>query len=161
MFTKTPRYRFDLDPIRQPYTGDRALSRRAHHTASKPNTARGTWPPTTRRSAALGPSLQPTGSRHTAAHLKGRNPGTAWEIATRPTRHAHTAAFPIDLPLRCISAGCRPGGTVADLFSGTGTTGAAALHLGRAHLGIDIVEKYLRHARARLSASTDHGPGSP
>ncbi|MEV0598469.1 site-specific DNA-methyltransferase [Streptomyces sp. NPDC050315] len=153
LLTKQPAYHFDLDPIRQPYTGDRALSRRAHRTANKPNTATGIWPPTSLCSEALGPNLQPTRARHTVAHLKGRNPGTVWDIATRPTRHAHTAAFPIDMPLRCIASGCRPGGTVSDLFSGSGTTGDAALQLGRAYVGIDIVERYHQHALARLPAA--------
>lgn len=154
LLTKAPRYHFDLDPIRQPYTGDRALSRRAHRTANKPNTARGTWPPTPRRSAALGPSLQPTGAEHTAAYVKGRNPGTVWTIATRPTRSAHTASFPIDLALRCVSAGCRPGGRVLDPFSGTATTGIAALQLGRSYTGIELVPAYHQIAWERLDRAT-------
>jgi DNA modification methylase len=150
LLTKGPKYYFDLDPIRQPYTGDRALSRRVHRSGNKPNTARGVWPSTARCSAAPGPNVQPTCARHTAAHVNGRNPGTVWTIPTRPTRHAHTAAFPIDLAIKCIAAGCRPGGTVLDCFSGSGTTTEAALRLGRRAIAIDLREDFHLLARARL-----------
>jgi DNA modification methylase len=150
LLTKTPRYHFDLDAIRHPYTGDRTLSRRAHHSANKPHTLRGSWPPPPRCSQALGPNLQPTGHQHTATHAKGRNPGIVWTIPTRPTRHAHTAAFPPDLARRCIEAGCPPNGVTLDPFSGSGTTVAAALHLGRRAVGIDLREDFHCLALARL-----------
>ncbi|MFE3186847.1 DNA-methyltransferase [Streptomyces violascens] len=132
LLTKSARYHFDLDPIRQPYTGDRALSRRAHHGANKLNTARGTWPPPTARQA------------------NGRNPGTVWTIPTRPTRHLHTAAFPLDLALRCIAAGCPPGAVTLDPFSGSGTTLEAALRLGRRTIGIDLRANFHAYAEVRL-----------
>jgi site-specific DNA-methyltransferase (cytosine-N4-specific) len=50
-----------------------------------------------------------------------------WSIPTRPYRGPHFAAYPIDLPLRCIAAGCKPGDTVLDPFAGSGTTGLAAI----------------------------------
>ncbi|MEV0604231.1 site-specific DNA-methyltransferase [Streptomyces sp. NPDC050315] len=150
LFAKCPAYAFDLDSIRQPYTGDRALSRRVHRSANKPHTARGTWPRLARCSAALGPHVQPTGRQHLADHPRGRNPGTVWQIPTRPSRLPHTAAYPIDLPLRAIAAGCRPGGHVLDPFSGTATTGVAARQLGRTYTGIELVEGYHHLALPRL-----------
>lgn len=152
LLTKQPTYAFDLDPIRQPYTGDRALSRRTHHTANKPNTVRGAWP-RTQGSAVLGRNAQPTGRQHNTADERGRNPGSIWSIATRPSRHAHTAAFPIDLPLRCIAAGSRSGAIVLDPFSGSGTTGQAARRLGRKYLGCDIREDYLCLTLARINSA--------
>ncbi|MFD0509375.1 DNA methyltransferase [Streptomyces chiangmaiensis] len=59
--------------------------------------------------------------------------------------------FPIDLPLRCIKAGCKPGGTVLDPFSGSGTTGEAARKLGRKYVGIDLNEAYHRLAMDRFA----------
>jgi site-specific DNA-methyltransferase (cytosine-N4-specific) len=150
LLTKSPRYHFDLDAIRQPSTGERALSRRAHRSANKPNTARGAWPPVPSCSAALGPNVQLTGRQQATAHAGGRNPGTVWTIPTRPTRHAHTAAFPPDLALRCIEAGCPPGGVTLDPFSGSGTTIEAALRLGRRAVGIDLREDFHCLALARL-----------
>jgi site-specific DNA-methyltransferase (cytosine-N4-specific) len=84
-------------------------------------------------------------------HAKGRNPGDVWSIATRPYPAAHFAVFPVDLPLRCIKAGCRPGGTVLDPFSGSGTTGAAARQLGRKYIGIDLNPAYHELARERFA----------
>ncbi|WP_342804031.1 site-specific DNA-methyltransferase [Cellulosimicrobium cellulans] len=123
LLTKGPRYRFDLDAIRQPYDGDRALSRRAHRTANKANTAKGTWDPETET---------------------GRNPGDVWEISTQPFPGAHFATMPLALAERCLLAGSLPGGTVLDPFSGSGTTGLAATRHGRRYVGIDLNEDYLR-----------------
>ena len=61
-----------------------------------------------------------------------------WSIPTRPYKGPHFAAYPIDLPLRCIAAGCKPGGMVLDPFTGSGTTGLAAIQLGRRFTGIDL-----------------------
>jgi DNA modification methylase len=73
-----------------------------------------------------------------------------WHIATRPYRGAHVAPFPIDLPLRAIAAGCPPGGVVLDPFSGAGTTGLAALQLGRSYIGVDVSSAFHDEAFARL-----------
>ncbi|WP_407664672.1 DNA methyltransferase [Micromonospora tarensis] len=95
-------------------------------------------------------NLKPLGHAHTAAHVRGRNPGDVWRIATRPYRGSHIAPFPIDLPLRAIAAGCPASGVVLDPFSGASTTGLAAMHLGRRYLGIDIAEQFHHEAITRL-----------
>nr|WP_269462202.1 site-specific DNA-methyltransferase [Mycobacteroides abscessus] len=54
---------------------------------------------------------------------------------------------------RCIAAGCKPGGTVLDPFSGSGTTGMVAQRLGRKYIGIDLNAEYLELSlRTRLHA---------
>ncbi len=73
----------------------------------------------------------------------GRNPGDWWVIPTQPFAEAHFAVFPIEIPRRCIAAGCKPGGVVLDPFSGSGTTGLAAAELGRRYVGIDLNRDYL------------------
>jgi DNA modification methylase len=50
----------------------------------------------------------------------------------------HIAAFPLELPTRCIRIGCPVGGTVLDPFVGTGTTIEAAEKLGRVGIGIEL-----------------------
>ncbi|WP_275560581.1 site-specific DNA-methyltransferase [Streptomyces sp. 5-6(2022)] len=141
LLVKQPRYHFDLDPIRQPYTGDRSLSRRTHRSATKPHTARGIWPPP-----------HDTGQGGT---LRGRNPGDVWSIPVTPRRQtAHPGAFPLELPLRCIAAGCPPHGVVLDPFSGTATTGLAARQLGRSYLGIDLNPTFQALAAERLSQAS-------
>ncbi|MFD8716928.1 DNA-methyltransferase [Streptomyces sp. NPDC059629] len=152
LLVKQQRYFFDLDPIRQPYTGDRPLSRRTNRSSDKPHTASGTWPP---------PNRTPTANTPPA----GRNPGDVWTIPVTPERHQpHPATFPIDIPLRCIAAGCPPRGMVLDPFSGTGTTGAAALRLNRPYTGIDLSPAFHLVARQRLSRlprpEARHGTGA-
>lgn len=66
-----------------------------------------------------------------------------WSIGTRPFPGAHFAVFPPELPERCVLAGCKPGGTVLDPFSGSGTTGLAAARHGRRYVGIDLNADYL------------------
>jgi site-specific DNA-methyltransferase (cytosine-N4-specific) len=95
-------------------------------------------------------------------HPNGRNPGDVWSIPTRPYRGPHFAAFPAELPTRCIQAGCKPDGTVLDMFAGTGTTGLAALALGRRFTGIDLNPAFaalaaerLRHAATRQPDGTE------
>jgi site-specific DNA-methyltransferase (cytosine-N4-specific) len=74
-----------------------------------------------------------------------------WSIPTRPYSGPHFAAYPIDLPLRCIAAGCQPGGVVLDPFAGSGTTGLAAIQLGRRFTGIDLSPDFAHLAAGRLT----------
>ncbi|WP_337825156.1 site-specific DNA-methyltransferase [Amycolatopsis sp. A1MSW2902] len=100
-----------------------------------------------------GDAMRPTGTKHDAAHLRGKNPGDVWSITTRPLREAHFAAFPVDLPLRCIAAGCPDGGVVLDPFSGAATTGLAARQLGRPYVGIDLNPQFHDIGLRRLGLS--------
>jgi DNA modification methylase len=161
LLVKQSRYWFDLDPIRQPYTGERSLQRRARRGGTRPNAIATPWPPgggiagpgggIAENSAARssGTNHQPD-ERHAGP---ARNPGDVWVIPTRPSRHAHYAAFPIDVPLRCIAAGCRPGGVVLDCFAGSGTTGLAAQRIGRSFLGVEVNPDYCRLIADRLGAA--------
>lgn len=133
LLTKSPRYWFDLDPIREPHTApERKAGARAF------------------RARDLNHQRTATGD-YSGPDARGRNPGDIWEIATRPYPAAHFAVFPIDLPLRCIKAGCKPGGTVLDPFSGSGTTGAAARQLCRKYVGIDLNPAYHDLAKDRFA----------
>ncbi|GIF74103.1 DNA-methyltransferase [Asanoa siamensis] len=123
LFTRGQRYFFDLDAIRIPVK----------------------YPHDRRRRSATGSTRG-----HDPSRTPGKNPGDVWAFPTRPLREAHFAAYPIEIPLRCIASGCRPGGTVLDPFSGAATTGIAALQLGRQYIGIDLSAKYARIAEHRL-----------
>jgi len=96
------------------------------------------------------PLKHPRDPRRRASQPPGKNPGDVWPYPTRPLKQAHFAAFPIDIPLRCIAAGCRPGGTVLDPFSGAATTGLAALQLNRRYIGIDLNPDYTDLAHQRI-----------
>ena len=123
LFTKSQRYWFDLDPIREPHASEPGREGQNHMRGQK--------------------TIRPVGPNSGAYSEGGRNPGDVWEIATRPFTGAHFATFPPELPRRCIVAGCKPGGTVLDPCSGSGTTGAAAVANGRKYIGIDINADYL------------------
>lgn len=73
-----------------------------------------------------------------------------WNLNTRPLKDAHFAPFPIELPERCLLAGCPEGGTVLDPFFGAGTTGLAALKNGREFIGIELNPEYVALAEARI-----------
>jgi DNA modification methylase len=149
LLVKSPAYWFDLDPIREPHADSPRRERRARPPGRPGGPAR---PP------KHGPGTPEVvaARRHPAGrgnrrHPNGRNPGDVWSIPTRPYKGPHFAAYPIDLPLRCIAAGCKPGGTVLDPFTGSGTTGLAAIELGRRFAGIDISPDFAQLAAARLA----------
>jgi site-specific DNA-methyltransferase (cytosine-N4-specific) len=166
LLTRSPRYYFDLDAIRVPLTHPTSRQPASPPDAGQPHRPPGTGPRPRGRDAhgrgkydadpqvfaagVHGAAMRP-GRPHNAAHPLGKNPGDVWRMATRPLKEAHFAAFPVDIPLRCIAAGCRPGGVVLDPFSGAGTTGLAALHLGRRYIGVDLSSQYAAIARRRLS----------
>jgi DNA modification methylase len=149
LLTKSPGYWFDLDPIRVPHAAD---TRRERPTRLPGRPGSRTRPPKYQPGPpeVTGASRYGT-RRHNRRHPNGRNPGDVWSIPTRPYKGPHFAAYPIDLPLRCIAAGCKPGGTVLDPFTGSGTTGLAALQLDRRFTGIDLSADFARLAAGRLA----------
>lgn len=62
----------------------------------------------------------------------------------------HPAVFPVDLPLFFIKLLCPEDGLVVDPFAGSGTTGLAALSLGRRSVLIDNNAQYCQEAIRRL-----------
>ena len=166
LLVKQPSYWFDLDPIRIPRTS--AMQARPRATRNNARSRPGRAPRGETRPPKYGPharavvagrrygNLQRARS-HRAMHPRGRNPGDVWAIPTRPYRGPHFAAYPIALPLRCIAAGCKPGGVVLDMFTGTGTTGLAAIQLGRRFTGIELSPEFARLAADRLRDATLSG----
>lgn len=84
---------------------------------------------------------------------KGANKRSVWTIATRPFPEAHFATFPEKLAEICILAGSPKGGIVLDPFSGSGTTGLVALHLGRKFVGIELNPDYVAIACRRIKGN--------
>jgi site-specific DNA-methyltransferase (cytosine-N4-specific) len=158
LFSKSRRYWFDLDVIREPLAyPDAADGSRVFGGANKAadlttgSSARRTG---NRYGAARAGGGREQGDDHDAANPRGRNPGDVWTIPTSPFAAAHFAVMPPALAERCVKAGCRPGGTVLDTFSGSGTTGAVAARLGRRYVGIDLNRDYLDLSlRTRLAQS--------
>lgn len=82
--------------------------------------------------------------------VKKRNKRSVWTVPTQAFKGAHFATFPPDLILPCVLAGCPEGGTVMDMFFGTGTTGLAAVENNRSFIGAEISEKYCEIAVRRI-----------
>jgi DNA modification methylase len=81
---------------------------------------------------------------------------SVWEFGTeRIGGTAHYSRFPTALPRRCVAALGRvgPGVVVLDPFSGSGTTGLAALALGCSYLGFEIDPEQVAAANTRLAAA--------
>lgn len=144
LLTKEPRYWYDADAIREESS---STAQEAHNQRYARQ-----YDAHTERAAATG---QPGNVNSVGIHLRpgkgGRNARSVWAISQTPNPQAHFATFPMELPSKCIAAGCRPGGTVLDPFSGSGTTGAAARQLGRQYVGIDLNPAYHDLAKQRFA----------
>ena len=77
-------------------------------------------------------------------------PSNVLSIALVGKNKGHPAVFPVDLPLFFIKLLCPENGLVVDPFGGSGTTGIAALSLGRRCVLIDNNLKYCQEALERL-----------
>jgi DNA modification methylase len=62
----------------------------------------------------------------------------------------HPAVFPVGLPTEIIAAFSDELETILDPFMGSGTTGVAAVKLGRRFIGIEIEERYFSIACKRI-----------
>jgi hypothetical protein len=72
--------------------------------------------------------------------------------------HENEAPFPEGVPEFFIKSLCPPGGIVLDPFSGSGTSVAVALRLGRAGIGMDIRRDQAEIARHRIDDAVDPAP---
>jgi site-specific DNA-methyltransferase (adenine-specific) len=85
---------------------------------------------------------------------RGKLPTDTWWQTIVPPGGAERTGYPTQKPVavlrRVIAASCPPRGLVADFFAGSGTTGAAALELGRRFLLVDSNPEAVAVMRARL-----------
>lgn len=99
------------------------------------------------------------------AHAKGRkawNGGglpAVWKVpivrGIDPERTEHTTQKPLALMSRLVELFTDPGDIILDPFCGSGTTGVAALRLGRRFIGIEKNAKYAAIARERIKAEVN------
>lgn len=85
--------------------------------------------------------------------------GSVWDIANEKIAGMqHRSRFPEELPRRCIEASnIGPGCVVLDPFSGSGTTGVAAIKAGATYIGFEIDPEQARASQARLDALMSDG----
>jgi len=88
---------------------------------------------------------------------QGRNRRSVWSVNTQSIPEAHFATFPNKLAELCILAGSDPGDEILDPFGGSGTTGAAALGLGRSATLIELNPEYVELMRGRCNVTPGLG----
>jgi len=89
---------------------------------------------------------------------KINNPGkqmrSVWSISLTPTKEKENGKHPTQKPLellkRIIASSTNEGDLVLDPFNGSGTTGIAALKLGRKYIGIEKEKEFLDITLNRL-----------
>ncbi|UXZ62562.1 site-specific DNA-methyltransferase [Burkholderia multivorans] len=145
LLSKSERYYFDQDAIREPLAEKTFTTFGTKHRAQG-NDSLGAvksdnWGRTVKERK---PKLTPDGE------IAGANKRSVWTIATKPYEGAHFATFPEALVEPCVLAGSRPGDVVFDPFFGSGTTGQVAQRLGRRFLGCELNPEYESLQRDRL-----------
>jgi DNA modification methylase len=139
LLSKSPRYYYDKDAIREPY---------AETSAGRYKYAFGGGPAAVvTNNPAVGGAVPHT----TQPNPEGRNKRDVWTVTTKSYPEAHFATFPPDLIRPCVRAGCPAGGLVLDPFAGAGTTGLVALEEGRDFLGIELNPEYVGLIEKRLA----------
>jgi site-specific DNA-methyltransferase (adenine-specific) len=105
-------------------------------------------------------------SKRTGPHIHGKQKmpevgisrvSDVAEISTRKNENdnglnTHAAPFPPALAEWCGKLICPDGGTILDPFSGSASTGIAAIRNGWDYIGIDAVAEYVDMSRLRLAA---------
>lgn len=157
LLTKSPRYYYDADAIREESTSGDLSSPRGSAGNKKPNSGRKQKAPD---GWDTGPG--PHGNFHKDGRQKGetdipvtkdgRNKRTVWEIPTQGFPAAHFATFPEKLVEPCILAGSKEGDTILDPFCGSGTTGVVAKRFNRNFIGIELNPEYVKLAEKRIAA---------
>lgn len=87
----------------------------------------------------------------------GRKVGSSWERVdgriSQPASNHHPTVKPVKLMRYLIRMITPPGGLVLDPFTGSGTTGVAAVKESMRFLGIEREAEYVEIAEARMEAS--------
>lgn len=136
MFSKSPRYYFDHEAIKEPAVS----SHRSGNGFKRPE-----------RLSYKNADQTARGNEKQWSGVGGlRNKRSVWSVNTKPFKGAHFATYPAELVEPCILAGCPEGGTVLDPFGGAGTTALAANKHGRNAVlceinpvSIDIIKRRL------------------
>jgi len=136
LLSKSARYYYDADAIRQPHERLWASSNGGNLSPDGDHKANG--------------KVRERGGEYPEPNPLGANRRSVWTFATQPFSEAHFATFPPSLIEPCIKAGCPKGGTVLDPFGGAGTTGLVADRLGRDAILIELNPEYAAIAERRI-----------
>lgn len=79
-----------------------------------------------------------------------------WEYSGN---RAHPTEKAVGILTPVVQAFSQPGDIVLDPFAGSGSTAVAAALSGRRYIGIELEERYCRHARTRLAGAARYAAG--
>jgi len=144
LLSKSPRYYFDADAIKEP-VADASAARLA-----QPNLK--SQAGSTRVPGKTNGTMKAVGNSET------RNRRSVWTVTTKPFVGAHFATFPPDLIEPCILAGSPRGGVVLDPFGGSGTTAGVAIKHGRRAVLCELNPEYAAMMPARIAAIAGETP---
>ena len=157
LLSKSRSYFYNAEAIREPAAGFPGSQNPNGRRRGNTKTFRGGGAYTHDQAAENSASVERNSHGLTQNETGKRNRRTVWTIATRPCKGAHFATFPEELARLCILAGSRPGDTVLDPFSGSGTTGAVAVQEGRDYIGIEINPEYIKLSEQRIGEAAQKG----
>ncbi len=84
-------------------------------------------------------------------------------ICMRPERLSdpkHPAQKPVSILKKMLQIASNPGDIVFDPFMGVGSTGVAALEMGRKFIGVELDKTYYQASRSRIEAMTNKNQNS-
>lgn len=157
LLSKSVRYYYNAEAIKEPAVGFPGSQNPNARRRGNTKTFRGGNAYTHDQAAENSASVERESHGLVPNETGKRNRRTVWTIATRPYKGAHFATFPEELARPCILAGSRPGDTVLDPFSGSGTTGAVAVQEGRDYIGIEINPEYIKLSEQRIRNAAQKG----
>lgn len=164
LLSKSERYYFNSEAMREPATGALPGNRKHKHTASYLNgderlrTKAGLVEYVQRQRTKALPEGQANIRKARDASRKGehedilftRNRRSVWTVSSKPYRGTHFAVFPPELIRPALLAGCPPEGTVIDPFGGSGTTAQVAIEHGRNAILCELNPAYIPLIHERL-----------
>ena len=170
LLTKSERYHYDHEAIKEPCIYDLDGTGTAAHKARQKEGAKSL--PTAERHG-IRPPKEDKQRGHSRRHdgfndrwdkmekaeqcTGMRNKRDVWTVAPANYPEAHFATYPPALITPCILAGCPVGGLVLDPFGGSGTTGMVALELGRRAVLVELNPEYTKLINERCATT----PGLP
>jgi len=155
LLTKSQRYYYDHDAIREPHTGEAA---KAVAIGYKEVGQRGVNS-SVRRGLTDGQATQFSKKGHSGyfgadgkclLNPLGKNKRSVWSVPTQSVKGAHFATFPPALIEPCILAGCPVDGVVLDPFGGSGTTAGVAIKNGRRAILCELNPDYAEMVAERV-----------
>lgn len=164
LLTKSPKYYFDTDSVRDPWTGAAAaavaLGEKEVGKRGINKAARRGLPPHQATQFRKGHSGYFGEDGKCLLDPRGKRKRDVWTVPSRSFNGKkygcteHFATFPVDLITPCVISGCPVGGTVLDPFMGSGTTGVVSLNNGREFVGIELNPDYAKLAMSRILDET-------